>query len=51
MLNKLEVMGGPTPNYTPLETKFKKASIEASMCAPTKEALKSLLTNNELKVN
>jgi len=37
-LNKLKVMGGLTPIYTPLGTKFKEASIEALMNALTKEA-------------
>jgi Mor family transcriptional regulator len=39
VLNKMKVMGGPTPIYTPLGTSLKEASIEASMYAPTKEAL------------
>jgi hypothetical protein len=38
MSNKLKVMRGPTPIYTPLGTKFKEASIEASMCPLTEEA-------------
>jgi hypothetical protein len=33
VLNKLKVMGGPTPIYTVLRTKFK----EASICALTKK--------------
>jgi hypothetical protein len=37
-LNKLKVMGGPTPIYTPLGTKLKEASIEVLMSALTKEA-------------
>ncbi len=50
MLNRLKVMGGPTLIYTPLGTKLKEASIKVSMCAPTKEASNSFLTNNEVKI-
>jgi len=38
VLNKLKVMKGPTPIYTPLGTWIKEASIETSMSALTKEA-------------
>ncbi len=37
MLNTLKVMEGLTLIYTPLGTLFKEVSIEASMCATTKE--------------
>ncbi len=42
VLNRLKVMGGPTLIYTLLETKLKEVSIEACMCAPTKEVLKKI---------
>jgi hypothetical protein len=37
MLNKLKEMKGPTPIYTPLGTKLKETSKEASMCASNNE--------------
>jgi hypothetical protein len=37
VLNRLKIMGGPTPIYILLGISFKKTSIEIFMCASTKE--------------
>jgi len=51
MLNKLNIMGGPTPIYTPFGNLTHKSFHKGfHVCTDQKNFKKNFLTNNELKV-